>query len=159
MNFMKEAIKEAKKAELKGEVPVGAVIVCDGKIIARAHNLRNTLCDGTAHAEVLAIKKAGKKTGAWNLSGCDMYVTLEPCAMCGGAAVNARIRKIYFGAYDKRFGCCCSIMNVVDSGLNHRVETEGGIMEEECSAMLTAFFKKLREQPKKKYQTIDIKGE
>lgn len=147
--FMKAAIKEAIKAENKDEVPVGAVIVFNGKIVVRAHNLRNTHSDGTAHAEILAIKKAGKKLGRWNLSDCEMYVTLEPCAMCAGAAVNSRIKKIYFGAYDRRYGCCGSIMNVTDSELNHKVETEGGVLEEKCGEMLSSFFKKLREKAKK----------
>ena len=155
IKFMKAAIREAKKAEAKEEVPVGAVIVYEGKIVARAHNLRNTHFDGTAHAEILAIKKAGKKLNRWNLTDCEMYVTLEPCAMCAGAAVNSRIKKIYFGAFDKRFGCCGSIMNVTDSELNHRVEIEGGILESECSTMLSAFFKKLRERGKNKGKQID----
>lgn len=153
---MKAAIKEAVKAEKKDEVPVGAVIVLDGKIVARAHNLRNTSTDGTAHAEILAIKKAGKKLNRWNLTDCVMYVTLEPCAMCAGAAVNSRIKKIYFGAYDKRYGCCGSIMDITNSELNHRVEIEGGIMEAECSTMLSAFFKNLRERAKNRDKQIDI---
>ena len=147
--FMRAAIREAKKAEEKEEVPVGAVVVLDGKIVARAHNLRNTSCDGSAHAEILAIRKAGKKLGRWNLSGCDVYVTLEPCAMCAGAMVNSRIRKVYFGAYDHRYGCCGSIMSICDSELNHKFEVEGGVLESECSSMLTAFFKNLREKAKK----------
>lgn len=148
IKFMKAAIKEALKAEQKEEVPVGAVIVFEGKIVARAHNLRNTQSDGTAHAEILAIKKAGKKLKRWNLTDCEMYVTLEPCAMCAGAAVNSRIKKIYFGAYDKRYGCCGSIMNVTNSELNHRVDIEGGILQAECADILTSFFKKLRERGK-----------
>lgn len=153
MNFMKAAILEAYKAQQKDEVPVGAVIVFEGKIVARAHNRRNTDRNGTAHAEVLAIAKAGKKLGRWNLSDCEMYVTLEPCAMCAGAAVNSRIKKMYFGAYDKRFGCCGSVMNITDSCLNHKVEVEGGIMEEECAAIISTFFKNLREKGKKTSQT------
>lgn len=156
IKFMKAAIKEAQKAEKIEEVPVGAVIVFEGKIIARAHNRRNTQKDGTAHAEVLAIKKAGKKLNRWNLTDCEMYVTLEPCAMCAGAAVNSRIKRIYFGAYDRRFGCCGSIMDVTNSELNHRVEIVGGIMQDECSAMLSAFFKKLRERAKNCAKQIDI---
>ena len=146
---MRAALKEAQKAEQKDEVPVGAVVVCDGKIVARAHNLRNTSCDGTAHAEVLVIKKAGKKLGRWNLSGCELYVTLEPCAMCAGAMVNSRIKKVYFGAFDHRYGCCGSIMDVTNSELNHRVEVEGGVLEEECAGIISAFFKNLREKAKK----------
>ncbi len=149
IKFMRAALKEAQKAEQKDEVPVGAVVVCDGKIVARAHNLRNTTCDGTAHAEVLAIKKAGKKLGRWNLSGCELYVTLEPCAMCAGAMVNSRIKKVYFGAFDRRYGCCGSIMDITDSELNHRVEAEGGVLEAECAGIISAFFKNLREKAKK----------
>ncbi len=151
--FMKAAIKEALKAQAAEEVPVGAVIVFEGKIVARAHNKRNTGKDGTAHAEILAIRKAGKKLDRWNLTDCEMYVTLEPCAMCAGAAVNSRIKKIFFGAYDRRFGCCGSIMDITDSELNHKVEVEGGIMEAECAALLSSFFKKLRERNKKSGQT------
>ncbi len=146
--FMKAALLEAKKARLKDEVPVGAVVVYDGKIVARAHNLRNTACDGTAHAEILAIKKAGKKLMRWNLSDCDIYVTLEPCAMCAGAMVNSRIRKVYFGAFDHRYGCCGSIMNIVDSKLNHKVEVEGGVLESDCALIISSFFKNLREKAK-----------
>lgn len=151
--FMKAAIKEAMKAESIEEVPVGAVVVLDGKIVSRAHNKRNTDHDGTAHAEILALKKAGKKLNRWNLTDCELYVTLEPCAMCAGAAVNSRIKKIYFGAYDRRYGCCGSIMNITDSELNHKVEVQGGIMESECAEMLSEFFKKLRERNKKSGQT------
>ena len=156
IKFMRAAIREARKAEKIEEVPVGAVVVYDGKIVSRAHNKRNTHHDGTAHAEILAIQKAGKKLGRWNLSDCDLYVTLEPCAMCAGASVNSRIRRIYFGAYDYRYGCCGSIMDITNSALNHRVEIIGGIMQEECSTMLSAFFKKLRERAKNNAQQIDI---
>ena len=147
--FMKAALREAEKAALKDEVPVGAVVVYYGKIVARAYNKRNNLSDGTAHAEILALRKAGKKLGRWNLSDCDVYVTLEPCAMCAGAMVNSRIRKVYFGAYDRRYGCCGSIMNVTDSELNHKVEIEGGVLESECAYVLSSFFKNLREKAKK----------
>lgn len=155
IKFMKAAIKEAYKAQAISEVPVGAVVVYDGKIVSRAHNMRNTAHDGSAHAEILAIRKAGKKLGRWNLTDCELYVTLEPCAMCAGAAVNSRIKRIYFGAFDRRFGCCGSIMNVTDSELNHKVEVIGGIMEEECSSMLSAFFKNLRERAKIAEKQID----
>ena len=156
IKFMKVAIKEAQTAEAIEEVPVGAVIVYQGKIVARAHNKRNTNKDGTAHAEIMAIAKAGKKLGRWNLSDCEMYVTLEPCAMCAGAAVNSRIKRIIFGAYDKRFGCCGSIMDITNSELNHRVEIVGGVMEEQCRVMLSSFFKKLRERAKIAAKQIDI---
>lgn len=143
--FMKAAIKEAFKAAAKGEIPVGAVVVFDGKIVARGHNLRIANFDATAHAEVVAIRKAGKKLKRWNLADCDLYVTLEPCAMCGGAAVNARIRRVVFGAYDHRFGCCGTLVNIANfEKLNHRATVVGGIMEKECAAILTGYFKKMR---------------
>lgn len=102
---MRAALKEAAKAEGKSEVPVGAVVVCDGRIIARAHNVRTTACDPTAHAEIVALRKAGRKLGHWNLEGCELYVTKEPCVMCAGAVVLSRIKRVRYGAYDRRFGC------------------------------------------------------
>lgn len=143
--FMKVAIKQATLAGQKGEIPIGAVVVRDGKIVSRAHNRRISDCNPTAHAEVLALKKAGKKLGAWNLSGCDLYVTLEPCVMCYGACLNARIGNIYFGAYDGKF----SIENVVKSRVidfNHSLNIEGGILQEQCSKILTDFFADLRKK-------------
>lgn len=143
--FMKIALRQARFAEQKGEIPIGAVVVKDGKVVSRAYNRRITDHDPTAHAEVLALKKAGKKLGAWNLSGCDLYVTLEPCVMCYGACLNARIGSIYFGAYDGKF----SIENVAKSGVisfNHTLNIEGGILQEQCSAILTEFFSALRKQ-------------
>ena len=143
--FMKVALAEAKKAEEKSEVPVGAVIVRDGKIIARAHNVRTTKCDPTAHAEVLALRKAGKKLGVWNLEGCDLYVTKEPCVMCAGAIVLSRIRSVRYGAFDKRFGCGGTVLSLTDNPVfNHRAQTTGGYMECECATMLTEFFKARR---------------
>ncbi|MBR6788641.1 MAG: tRNA adenosine(34) deaminase TadA [Clostridia bacterium] len=143
--FMKVALAEAKKAEEKSEVPVGAVIVRDGKIIARAHNVRTTKCDPTAHAEVLALRKAGKKLGVWNLEGCDLYVTKEPCVMCAGAIVLSRIRSVRYGAFDKRFGCGGTVLSLTDNPVfNHRAQTSGGYMECECATMLTEFFKARR---------------
>ena len=103
--FMRAALKEAAKAEGKSEVPVGAVVVCDGRIIARAHNVRTTACDPTAHAEIVALRKAGRKLGHWNLEGCELYVTKEPCVMCAGAVVLSRIKRVRYGAYDRRAGC------------------------------------------------------
>lgn len=142
---MAAALKEARKAYDINEVPVGAVIVLSGKIIARAHNVRMTTADPTAHAEVLALRKAGKKLGHWNLEGCDLYVTKEPCVMCSGAVVLSRIRKVFYGAYDKRFGCCGTVYNLAaDKTFNHRAETEGGVCECECAKMLTDFFKERR---------------
>ena len=144
--FMKAALKEADKAKEKSEVPVGAVITLGGKIISRAHNIRMSEKDPTAHAEVLALRKAGKKLGHWNLEGCELYVTKEPCVMCSGAIVLARIKKVWYGAYDKRYGCAGSVYNLAaDKVFNHRAETEGGVMECECAKLLTDFFKERRQ--------------
>ena len=144
-NHMKEALKEAQKASIKGEVPVGAVIIKEGKVIARAHNLREKNNDPTAHAEIIAIKKAAKKLGGWRLSGCDMYVTLEPCTMCAGAMIHARISKVYFGTDDPKAGAAGSILDIFgETRFNHKVEVESGILENECSGILKDFFKNLR---------------
>ena len=149
--FMKEALKEAKKAYDKLEVPVGAVIVKDGKIIARAHNLKETKYDTTKHAEILAIQKASKKLKSWRLIDCEMYVTLEPCSMCAGAMINSRIKKVYIGANDEKTGAVGSVLNLFnDYTFNHKVETETGIMEKECQEILTQFFKELRKLKKNK---------
>ena len=143
--FMKEALKEARKAYNKLEVPVGAVIVKDGQIIARAHNLKETKKDTTKHAEILAIQKASKKIEAWRLLDCDMYVTLEPCAVCIGAIIHSRIRKIYIGAMDEKTGACGSVINLLeDYPSNHKVEKEINILQKECETILKQFFKKLR---------------
>ena len=120
--FMKEALKEAKKAYEKLEVPVGAVIVKNGKIIARAHNLKETKKDTTKHAEILAIEKASKKLNAWRLLDCEMYITLEPCSMCAGAIINSRIKKIYIGALDEKTGAAGSVLNLFDYKFNHKVD-------------------------------------
>lgn len=153
--FMRAAIKEAFKAAAKGEIPVGAVVVFDGKIVARGHNLRIKNYDATAHAEVVAIKKAGKKLKRWNLTDCDLYVTLEPCAMCGGAAVNARIRRVIFGAYDHRFGCCGTLVNIAAfEKLNHRSEVIGGVLENECAGILKNYFKKMRNKSPDKTEPL-----
>ena len=143
--FMKEALKEAKKAYDKLEVPVGAVIVKDGKIIARAHNLKETKYDTTKHAEILAIQKASKKLNSWRLIDCEMYVTLEPCSMCAGALINSRIKKVYIGASDKKTGAVGSVFNLLEDYIfNHKVEYEKGVMEDECEKILKEFFKELR---------------
>lgn len=140
--FMRAAIAEAKKALKKDEVPIGAVIVKDGKIIARAHNKTEESQIATFHAEILAINKACKKLKSWRLIGAEMYVTAEPCAMCAGAIANARMDKVYFGAYEKKSGCAESKYPVLtDNGLNHSVSYEGGINEKECSVLLTDYFK------------------
>lgn len=143
--FMKEALKEAKKAYEKLEVPVGCVIVKDGKIIARAHNLKETKADTTKHAEILAIQKASKKLNSWRLLDCEMYVTLEPCSMCAGAIINSRIKKIYIGALDEKTGACGSVLNLFeDYKFNHKVEVQKDIMKIECETILKEFFKELR---------------
>ena len=144
--FMKEALKEAKKAYKKLEIPVGAVIVKDGKIIARGHNLKETKEDTTKHAEIIAIQKASKKLSEWRLIDCEMYVTLEPCAMCAGAIINSRIKKLYIGTMDEKTGAVGSVLNLFeDFTFNHKVEAEKGIMQDECKNMLKQFFKELRE--------------
>lgn len=144
-NFMKIALKEAKKAELKEEVPIGCVITLDGKVFAKAHNLRQTKRLATAHAEILAIEKACRKLGDWRLDGAEIYVTLEPCAMCAGAIANARIKKVYFGAYEKKGGGAVSKFNILsESGLNHVTDCEGGVLEEQCSSLLKEFFRSRR---------------
>lgn len=143
--FMKEALKQAQKAYDKLEVPVGAVIVKDGKIIARAYNQKEEKNDTTNHAEILAIKKASKKLGSWRLTDCDMYVTLEPCSMCAGALIQSRIRKVYIGAFDEKTGACGSVLNLLeDYKFNHKVEVEKGVLQEECENVLKEFFKELR---------------
>ena len=145
--YMRAAIKEAYKAELKDEVPIGAVIVCDGKIIARAHNTRQTKQISTHHAEILCIEKACRKLNSWRLEGCDLYVTLEPCPMCAGAIQQSRIRKVVFGAYDPKGGFFGSNFNINEvKGLNHYPEVEGGILKEETAQLLKDFFKKKRER-------------
>ena len=147
--FMKEALKEAKKAYNKLEVPVGAVILKDGQIIARAHNLKETKYDTTKHAEILAIQKASKKLNSWRLIDCEMYVTLEPCSMCAGALINSRIKKVYIGASDKKTGAVGSVFNLLeDYTFNHKVEYQKGVLQDECENILKDFFKKLREVKK-----------
>lgn len=147
--FMTDAIKQAKKAAAIGETPIGAVIVHHGKIIARGFNKRETKKNALLHAEVIAIDKACKKLEGWRLPECDMYVTLEPCPMCAGAILNARIDNLYFGAYDKKSGCCGSVTNLLEDGMfNHNVNVKGGVMESDCAEILSSFFKELRKQKK-----------
>lgn len=149
IKFMKEALKEAKKAEAVSEVPIGAVIVCEDKVIARAHNTKNQHRNALKHAEMLVIDKAIKKRGDWRLTDCDLYVTLEPCPMCAGACINARLRSVIFGAYDEKAGCCGTLYNLpVDPRFNHRPEVIGGVMEAECAGILSDFFKNLRKGAK-----------
>ena len=145
--FMKEAKKEAKKAYGKLEVPIGAVIVKDGKIIARGHNQKEEKADTTMHAEIIAIKKASKKIGAWRLNGCEMYITLEPCPMCAGAIINARLDKIYIGTMDEKNGACGSVTNVLEEyKQNYKVQKEEGIHQKECEEIIKNFFKELRQR-------------
>lgn len=145
IQFMKQAIKEAEKAEKKDEVPIGAVLIKNGKIIARGHNTRETKQISTHHAEINCIEKACKKLGTWRLEECTLYVTLEPCPMCAGAIFQSRIKKVVFGAYDPKGGSYGSCFNLNDvKGLNHYPEVVGGILQKECSTMLKGFFKKKR---------------
>ncbi len=142
--YMKEAYKEAVKAKLKDEVPIGAVIVYDGKIISRAHNLRESKQRSTAHAEILAIEKACKKLNSWRLDNCELYVTLEPCPMCAGAILQSRIKKIYYGALDPKGGSICSCMNMYEhKGYNHYPQTEA-MIDDKCSEILKEFFRQKR---------------
>ncbi len=142
---MIEALAEAEKAAALAEVPIGAVIVKDGSIVGRGHNLTETAKDPTAHAEILAIRDAARTLGGWRLCGCSMYVTCEPCAMCAGAIVWARLDKVYIGTMDAKGGACGSIFQILqEKRLNHRVEIETGLMREECAAIMKEFFKKLR---------------
>ena len=142
--FMKEALKEAKKAYKKDEIPVGAVIVKNGEIIARAHNLKETKCSSISHAEILAIEKANKKINAWRLEDAEMYVTLEPCMMCMGAIINSRIKKLYIGTMDSKTGAVESVININNYKFNHVVEIEKGILQKECEYILKDFFKMIR---------------
>ena len=144
--YMLEALKEAKKAYLKKEVPVGAIIVKDGLIISRGHNLKETKQNSIEHAEIVAINKACKKLKSWRLIDCEMYVTLEPCVMCTGAIINSRIKKLYIGTMDMKTGACGSKLDLLnDYKFNHNVEVEKGILNKECEYILKDFFKKLRE--------------
>ena len=144
--FMREALLEARAAYALGETPIGAVIVRDGEIIARAHNLRETTHDATAHAELLAIRQANKLLAGWRLIRCTLYVTLEPCAMCAGAIVLARVPTLVYAAPDPKGGACGSVLNLVEhERLNHRVEVISGVLAEESSQLLRQFFSELRQ--------------
>ena len=149
--FMKEAIRQAKKADAIGDVPIGCVIVSDGRIIARGYNKRNRNKTVLAHAELLAMSKACRKAGDWRLEDCTMYITLEPCQMCAGAIVQARIPRVVIGSMNPKAGCGGSILNLLQmKEFNHQVEVTRGVLEEECSEMLSAFFRKLRQKKKEK---------
>lgn len=147
--YMKEAIRQAKKARALEEVPIGCVIVCNGQIIARGCNRRNTDKNTLSHAELNAIKKASKKLGDWRLEGCTMYVTLEPCQMCAGALMQSRIDRVVIGSMNPKAGCAGSVLNLLEmDGFNHKVEVIRGVLQEECSIMLSDFFRELREKKK-----------
>ena len=147
--YMKEALKQAKKAYEKGEIPVGAVIVKNNKIIARAYNEKEDKIDTTKHAEIIAIQKASKKLKSWRLTDCEMYVTLEPCSMCAGALIQARLKKVYIGTMDQKTGACGSVLNLLENyEFNHKVELETGILQQECEKILKDFFKDLRNSKK-----------
>ena len=144
IEYMKKALEEAEIASSEGEVPVGAVIVKDGEIIATARNNREETGDATGHAELLAIREACRVLGGWHLEKCHLYVTLEPCPMCMGAIINARLGKVTFGAKDAKAGACGSVLNLCTYPLNHKPAVEGGFMKEECASLLTKFFAEKR---------------
>ena len=148
--YMREALRQAKKAYRLEETPIGCVIVHEGKIIGRGYNRRNTDKSPLAHAEITAIKKASRKLGDWRLEGCTLYVTLEPCQMCAGAIVQSRVERVVVGCMNPKAGCAGSVLNLLDvKAFNHQAELTTGVLEEECSALMTGFFKELREKKKK----------
>lgn len=151
--YMKEAIRQAKKAYAIGEVPIGCVVVHEDKIIGRGYNRRTTDKNTLAHAELIAIRKASKKMGDWRLEGCTMYVTLEPCQMCSGAIVQSRMSRVVVGCMNPKAGCAGSILNLLQmEEFNHQVELETGVLEDACSQMMKTFFRELRESKKKKIE-------
>lgn len=153
--FMREAIRQARKAGALMEVPIGCVIVYEGKIIARGYNRRNTDKNTISHAELNAIRKASKKLGDWRLEGCTMYITLEPCQMCAGAIVQARVSRVVIGSMNPKAGCAGSILNLLEmEQFNHQVEVTRGVLQEECSQMLSGFFKELREINKRQKRVL-----
>ena len=157
--YMKEALRQARKAYALMEVPIGCVIVYEGKIIARGYNRRNTDKNTTSHAEINAIRKASKILGDWRLEGCTIYITLEPCQMCAGAIVQSRITRAVIGSMNPKAGCAGSVLNLLEmQEFNHQVEVERGVLQEECSAMLSGFFRELREKKKREKETEKEKG-
>lgn len=157
--YMREAFKQAKKAYALGEVPIGCVIVYEGKIIGRGYNRRNTDKNTLAHAEITAIRKASKVIGDWRLEGCTLYVTLEPCQMCAGAIVQARISKVVMACMNPKAGCAGSILNILDMpAFNHQVEIVQGILAKECSQMLKVFFQELRIRNKEKKEQLRVES-
>ncbi|MEW6064857.1 adenosine deaminase [Desulforamulus profundi] len=146
-SYMREALSEARKAAEKGEVPIGAVVVVDGKIIGRGHDLRESICDASAHAEILAMREAAKHLGDWRLNNATLYVTVEPCAMCAGAIVQFRIKRLVYGAPNAKSGSVDTILDIVhQTRFNHRVEVISGILEDECREILQKFFRELRKK-------------
>lgn len=148
--FMKLAIKEAEKAKNKDEVPIGAIVVQDGKVVSRGYNLRESKQNSLNHAEIIAIDRACKKLRNFRLENCDLYVTVEPCLMCAGAIVQSRIKKVYFGARDEKYGAVTSVANAFEIKSNHKVEFEEGICKMECEQLVKNFFKELRDKKKAK---------
>lgn len=158
--YMKEAIRQAKKAWALEEVPIGCVIVYEEKIIARGYNRRNTDKNTLSHAELTAIRRASKKLGDWRLEGCTMYITLEPCQMCAGAIIQARISRVVIGSMNPKAGCAGSILNILQmEAFNHQADLETGILQEECSEMLSTFFRELREKKKMEKLSRKLKDE
>lgn len=150
IKYMRQAIRQARKAEALGDVPIGCVIEYQGRVIGRGYNRRMADKTVLAHAEIIAIRKACKKTGDWRLEDCTMYVTLEPCPMCAGAIVQARIPRVVIGSMNPKAGCAGSVLDMLhEDGFNHQVETETGVLKEECSSMLSNFFKELRRRKTK----------
>lgn len=152
--WMREAIREAQRAAQKGEVPIGAVVVRNGVVVGRGHNLRETDKDPTAHAEILALREASRTLGGWRLTDAVMYVTLEPCPMCAGALVQARVKRLVFGAWDPKAGCAGTLLNLVEfPAFNHRLSVTAGVLEEECAMLLKRFFQSLRKPAQDKRPT------
>lgn len=157
--WMEEAINEAKRAEALGEVPIGAVIVKEGRVIGRGYNRREIDQDPTAHAEIIAIRQAAEHVGGWRLTDCDLYITLEPCPMCAGAIIQSRIRQVVYGTEDPKAGCAGTLMNILaDERFNHQTEVVTGVLKEACSSMLTNFFRTLRRRKKAEKQQAQLVG-
>ncbi|MGN1400892.1 MAG: tRNA adenosine(34) deaminase TadA [Bacillus sp. (in: firmicutes)] len=155
IRYMKEALEEAKRAREKAEVPIGAVLVREGEIIARAHNLRETEQMAVAHAELMVIEEACRNMGTWRLEDTTLYVTLEPCPMCSGAIILSRVKRVVYGAADPKGGCAGTLMNLLtDERFNHQCEVEAGILEEECGSILSDFFRDLRRKKKEEKQQM-----
>lgn len=157
IRFMQEALNEAEKARALKEVPIGAVVVFEGEIIGRGHNLRETSQDATTHAEMAAIQEACQKLGNWRLENCQLFVTLEPCPMCGGALILSRIDEVYYGAVDPKAGAAGTLLNLLeDSRFNHQAYVEAGILEKECGDILTSFFRELRAEKKRLKMEVNL---